>query len=262
MSAAARNGKRPRRPLPLIEARSVTRILPGIVPTTLVHDIDLAIGDNEFVAITGPSGSGKSSLLYLLGLLDLPTSGEVLIRGRATAHMDEEERALTRLSLLGFVFQFHFLLPEFTVLDNVMLPMRALGRAVARRHARRARAICSASLGLADHMDKRPDQLSGGQRQRVAVARALANDPPVILADEPTGSLDSKASEQVFEMLRDLVDTHGKTVVAVTHDLGLAERMDRHIELLDGRIVGGRAASRMIPKSGNRFSERSCAETR
>jgi len=222
---------------PLIEARKVTRILPGIVPTTLVQDIDLTVGDNEFVAITGPSGSGKSSLLYLLGLLDLPTTGEVLIRGRATAHMDEEERAFTRLSMLGFVFQFHFLLPEFTVLDNVMLPMRALGRHSTDKMRTRASDLLGL-LGLGDHMTKRPDQLSGGQRQRVAVARALANEPPVILADEPTGSLDSRASEQVFEVLRDLVEKHGKTVVAVTHDLGLAERMDRHIELLDGRIVG------------------------
>ncbi|HMA57316.1 MAG TPA: ABC transporter ATP-binding protein [Pseudolabrys sp.] len=223
--------------MPLIEARKVTRVLPGIVPTTLVQDIDLTVSDNEFVAITGPSGSGKSSLLYLLGLLDLPTTGEVLIRGRATAHMDEEERAFTRLSMLGFVFQFHFLLPEFTVLDNVMLPMRALGRYSADEMRSRASDLLG-SLGLGDHMNKRPDQLSGGQRQRVAVARALANEPPVILADEPTGSLDSRASEQVFEVLRDLVEKHGKTVVAVTHDLGLAERMDRHIELLDGRIVG------------------------
>ncbi|MGE5771058.1 MAG: ABC transporter ATP-binding protein [Hyphomicrobiales bacterium] len=223
--------------MPLIEARKVTRILPGIVSTTLVQDIDLTVSDNEFVAITGPSGSGKSSLLYLLGLLDLPTTGEVLIRGRATAHMDEEERAFTRLSMLGFVFQFHFLLPEFTVLDNVMLPMRALGRYSADEMRSRASDLLG-SLGLGDHMNKRPDQLSGGQRQRVAVARALANEPPVILADEPTGSLDSRASEQVFEVLRDLVEKHGKTVVAVTHDLGLAERMDRHIELLDGRIVG------------------------
>lgn len=221
---------------PLIEARKVTRILPGIVPTTLVHDVSLAIGGNEFVAITGPSGSGKSSLLYLLGLLDLPTSGEVLINGRATVSMDEEERAFTRLSLLGFVFQFHFLLPELTVIDNVMLPMRALARLS--RDAMRVRAgELLGSLGLGDHMHKRPDQLSGGQRQRVAVARALANEPPIILADEPTGSLDSKASEQVFLLLRDLVDKHGKTVVAVTHDLGLAERMDRHIALIDGQIV-------------------------
>ena len=223
--------------MPLIEARSVTRILPGIVPTTLVQDVDLTVDENEFVAITGPSGSGKSSLLYLLGLLDLPTTGEVLIRGRDTSHMDEEERAFTRLSLLGFVFQFHFLLPEFTVLDNVLLPMRALGRHSAGAMRARGRELLGL-LGLGDHMNKRPDQLSGGQRQRVAVARALANEPPIILADEPTGSLDSKASEQVFEVLRDIVAKHGKTVVAVTHDLGLAERMDRHIELLDGRIVG------------------------
>jgi lipoprotein-releasing system ATP-binding protein len=222
--------------MPLIEARNVTRILPGIVPTTLVQGIALSISDNEFVAITGPSGSGKSSLLYLLGLLDLPTTGEVLINGRATVHMDEEERAHTRLTQLGFVFQFHFLLPEFTILDNVMLPMRALGRLSDAAMRARARDLL-ASLGLADHVRKRPDQLSGGQRQRVAVARALANEPPVILADEPTGSLDSKASEQVFEVLRELVEKHGKTVVAVTHDLALAARMDRHVELLDGRIV-------------------------
>jgi len=225
---------------PLIEARKVTRILPGIVPATLVRDVDLAIGARDFVAITGPSGSGKSSLLYLLGLLDLPTEGEVLINGRATAHMDEEERALTRLTFLGFVFQFHFLLPEFTVRDNVMLPMRALGRLSPREMIERADALL-ASLGLGDHRLKRPDQLSGGQRQRVAVARALANEPPVILADEPTGSLDSKSSMQVFEVLHSLVEEHGKTVVAVTHDMGLAERMHRHVELLDGCILADQA---------------------
>ncbi|MDO8876863.1 MAG: ABC transporter ATP-binding protein [Pseudolabrys sp.] len=227
---------------PLIEARNVTRILPGIVPTTLVHDIDLAIRENEFVAITGPSGSGKSSLLYLLGLLDLPTTGEVLIRGEETARMPEENRAHARLTMLGFVFQFHFLLPEFTVRENVMLPMRALGR-LSKVEMRARGGDLLGSLGLGDHMDKRPDQLSGGQRQRVAVARALANEPPVILADEPTGSLDSKASEQVFEVLRDLVRTHGKTVVAVTHDLELAARMDRQIELIDGAIVADKAVS-------------------
>ncbi len=225
----------------LIEARNVTRILPGIVPTTLVHDVNLRVAENEFLAITGASGSGKSSLLYLLGLLDLPTTGEVLIHGRATAHMDEAERASTRLSMLGFVFQFHFLLPEFTILDNVMLPMRALGRLSAAAMRERARDLL-ASLGLADHVHKRPDQLSGGQRQRVAVARALANEPPIILADEPTGSLDSHASEQVFEVLQELVDKQGKTVVAVTHDLGLAGRMHRRIELMDGAIVGDKAA--------------------
>jgi lipoprotein-releasing system ATP-binding protein len=219
----------------LIQARDVTRILPGVVPTTLVRGVDLTVKEKEFVAITGPSGSGKSSLLYLLGLLDLPTSGEVLIRGKATAHMDEDERALTRLSMLGFVFQFHFLLPEFSILDNVALPMRALGALPAAAIHDRACDLL-VSLGLADHVDKRPDQLSGGQRQRVAVARALANDPAVILADEPTGSLDSKSSEQVFELLRQIVD-RGRTVVAVTHDLDLAARMDRRVHLIDGAVA-------------------------
>jgi lipoprotein-releasing system ATP-binding protein len=221
---------------PLIAAIGVTRILSGVVPTMLVHDIDLAIGAKECIAITGPSGSGKSSLLYLLGLLDLPTAGEVRIRGRATAHMDEAERAHTRLSTLGFVFQFHFLLPEFSALENVILPMKALGGLSAEMMRERAMSLL-ASLGLAEHAMKRPDQMSGGQRQRAAVARALANDPPVILADEPTGSLDSVSSEQVFQILRDLVDQRGKTVIAVTHDLDIARRMDRRILLQDGGIV-------------------------
>jgi lipoprotein-releasing system ATP-binding protein len=226
--------------VPLIEARKVTRILEGVVPTTLVSEVDLAVGQKEFVAITGPSGSGKSSLLYLLGLLDLPTSGEVLIHGRATAAMDEGERAFTRLSMLGFVFQFHFLLPEMTILENVTLPMRALGRLSLPQMRERGSHLLGL-LGLTDHIHKRPDQLSGGQRQRVAVARALANEPPVILADEPTGSLDSASSEQVFQILRQLVDREGKTVVAVTHDLSLANRMDRKVELIDGSVVAVRA---------------------
>jgi lipoprotein-releasing system ATP-binding protein len=155
--------------------------------------------------------------------------------------MNDDELASTRLSMLGFVFQFHFLLPEFTILDNVALPMRALAALSRNAMRERARDLLS-SLGLVDHMDKRPDQLSGGQRQRVAVARALANDPTVILADEPTGSLDTKSSEQVFEVLREIVD-RGKTVVAVTHDLGLAERMDRRISLIDGEIATDQAAA-------------------
>jgi lipoprotein-releasing system ATP-binding protein len=230
-------------PKPLIETRNVTRILSGIVPTTLVHDINLRINTNEFVAITGPSGSGKSSLLYLLGLLDMPTSGEVLIQGKATARMSEEERSFIRLSTLGFVFQFHFLLPEFTILENVTLPMRALGALSTDAMRERARELLS-TLGLGDHIDKRPDQLSGGQRQRVAVARALANEPLAILADEPTGSLDTTSSEQVFQMLRHIVDDHGKTVIAVTHHLGLADRMDRRIQLVDGAITADDAAVR------------------
>ena len=231
---------------PLIEARVVTKILPGIVPVTLVRDISLTIGPREFVAITGPSGSGKSSLLYLLGLLDLPTSGDVLIDGRSTSAMVEEDRAEVRLSRLGFVFQFHFLLPEFSITENVALPMRALGRLSSRAIIARAEELL-ASLGLGDHTRKSPDQLSGGQRQRVAVARALANDPPVILADEPTGSLDSASTSQVFDILRGLVTEHGKTVVAVTHDLNLAAQMQRQIRIIDGRLTKDSAISRATP---------------
>ena len=172
----------------------------------------------------------------------LQRTGSFKVRS-ATARihaMSEEERALTRLSQLGFVFQFHFLLPEFSIRDNVLLPMQALGRLDEDAQRRRAEDLLSA-LGLGDHLAKRPDQLSGGQRQRVAVARALANDPPVILADEPTGSLDSRSSEQVFQILSDLVEHRGKTVVAVTHDLDLAGRMGRRIQLVDGRIVADTA---------------------
>jgi lipoprotein-releasing system ATP-binding protein len=220
---------------PLIEARNVTRVLSGVVPVTLVRHVSLAIMPQEFIAITGPSGSGKSSLLYLLGLLDLPTEGDVLIDGRSTTAMTETERARVRLARLGFVFQFHFLLPEFSITENVALPMRALGRLSPRAIVARAEQLLD-SLGLGDHRHKTPDQLSGGQRQRVAVARALANDPPVILADEPTGSLDSASTSQVFGILRDLVALDGKTVVAVTHDLDLAARMHRRIHIVDGQI--------------------------
>ncbi len=220
----------------LIEAREVTKVLSGIVPVTLVQGINLTIMPREFIAITGPSGSGKSSLLYLLGLLDLPTTGDILIDGRSTTVMTEDERAEVRLSRIGFVFQFHFLLPEFSITENVALPMRALGKLTSRAATLRAEELL-ASFGLGDHRHKTPDQLSGGQRQRVAVARALANDPPVILADEPTGSLDTLATSQVFGILRDLVVLRGKTVVAVTHDLNLAAQMHRRIHVVDGRLA-------------------------
>jgi lipoprotein-releasing system ATP-binding protein len=220
----------------LIEAVHLTRILPAIVPVTLVRDVSLTVGEREFIAITGPSGSGKSSLLYLLGLLDRPTSGTLSIAGQDTSRLDDDALARLRLESLGFVFQFHFLLPEFIVLKNVELPMRKAGRLSDSEMRERATGLLE-DLGLAGHLDKRPDQLSGGQRQRVAVARALANDPHVVLADEPTGSLDSKSSEQVFVILQDLVHKRGKTVIAVTHDMDIAARVDRRIHLVDGKVV-------------------------
>ena len=225
----------------LIEARNVARIIEGEVPTTLIADVDLSVRAGEFIAITGPSGSGKSSLLYLLGLLDLPTRGEVLVHDRATSRLNEDERADLRLGTLGFVFQFHFLLPEFTALENVLLPMRALRRLSDAKMRERGLALLD-SLGLADHAMKRPEQMSGGQRQRVAIARALANDASVILADEPTGNLDTKSSDQVLSILRKLagepnLDGRGRAVMIVTHDLGLAARTDRRVHIVDGRIA-------------------------
>ena len=220
---------------PLLEAKELTRILPATVPVTLVEDINFSVGEAEFVAITGPSGSGKSSLLYLLGLLDRPTAGEVHIGGERTHELSKAELAELRLAKLGFVFQFHFLLPEFTALENVLIPMQKLNTLSNRAQKEHASGLLS-DLGLGDFLHRRPDQLSGGQRQRVAVARALANTPGLILADEPTGSLDSASTEQVFETLQSIVEDQKTTVVAVTHDIDIAGRTQRRIHLVDGKI--------------------------
>jgi lipoprotein-releasing system ATP-binding protein len=221
---------------PLLQARRVSRTLPGPMPVTLVRDIDLAVEAGEFVAITGPSGSGKSSLLYLLGLLDVPTSGAILLDGEETADLDADTLAELRLTKLGFVFQFHFLLPEFTALGNVTLPMRKRGGAALSDMEARAAEILQ-SLGLEALVDKRPDQLSGGERQRVAIARALANDPQIILADEPTGNLDSKNGALVFDIFARLVAEEGRTVITVTHDRELAARAHRQLRIVDGRLA-------------------------
>ncbi|KAF0223822.1 MAG: lipoprotein-releasing system ATP-binding [Rhodospirillaceae bacterium] len=221
---------------PVLEARALTRELPGLVPVTLVRDINMVVEPGEFVAITGPSGSGKSSLLYLLGLLDTPTGGEVLVDGNATAGLSENQLADLRLARFGFVFQFHFLLPEFSARANVEIPMRRLRALGAKEIRARAEWLLDA-LGLADHADKLPEQMSGGQRQRVAIARALANDPGVILADEPTGNLDSKSAEVVFTMFRHLAREQNRAVVVVTHDTDLAATADRRIHLVDGSLA-------------------------
>ena len=220
---------------PLVEARGVSRILQEAVPVTLVKNIDLTVGQGEFVSVTGPSGSGKSSLLYLLGLLDVPTTGQVFIDGLETSGLSADRLAAIRLRKIGFVFQFHFLLPEFTVLQNVMLPMQKLGKLSDAGMKERGHALLE-ELEIADQAKKRPDQLSGGQRQRVAIARALANDPALILADEPTGNLDSKNSEIVQEIFEKLVREEGRTVIAVTHEPGFAEATERNINLVDGEI--------------------------
>ena len=218
----------------LLEAQHITRRLPEGV--TLVADASLKVERGEFIAITGPSGSGKSSLLYLLGLLDRPTQGRVLLEGRDTASLSAAELANLRLARLGFVFQFHFLLPEFSALDNVLIPIRRLGRL--KDAAARAQAMkLLEALGMAEAAAKLPEQLSGGMRQRAAIARALANDPAIILADEPTGNLDTRNAAAVFDIFQRLAAEEGRAILVVTHDAELAKRANRRIHLVDGRIV-------------------------
>jgi lipoprotein-releasing system ATP-binding protein len=219
----------------VLRAENIVRKLEGEVPVTLVDGVSLEIERGQFIAIMGPSGSGKSSLLYLLGLLDVPTQGRVWLDGEDTSAYDEDNLADRRLRKLGFVFQFHFLLAEFSVLDNVTMPMRRLGDLDEKAANGRGMELLE-RLGVADQAGKRPHQLSGGQRQRVAIARALANDPLVILADEPTGNLDSASSANVQQILRNLAHESGKTVVAVTHDGNFASAADQRIGLVDGKI--------------------------
>jgi lipoprotein-releasing system ATP-binding protein len=219
-----------------LACEGVTRRLAGPVPVALVRDAGLRVRRGEFVAITGPSGSGKSSLLYLLGLLDRPSAGRIWLDGQETTGLDDDALAALRLTSVGFVFQFHFLLPEFTALENVLLPMRRLGRLDPDAIAARGRALL-AQLGLGAEADKLPAQLSGGQSQRVAIARALANDPAVILADEPTGNLDSAASANVRAILQDLAHRLDRAVVVVTHDRDFAAAADRVVMVVDGRVT-------------------------
>jgi lipoprotein-releasing system ATP-binding protein len=219
----------------LLRAEALTRVLAVEPPVTLVRDVSFSVASGEFVAVIGPSGCGKSSLLYLLGLLDRPTAGRLLLDGADTADLDGDARAALRLARFGFVFQFHFLLPEFSALENVMLPMRRLGKLSHREIVAQGRLLLE-SMGLDGQIDKTPDKMSGGQRQRVAVARALANDPALILGDEPTGNLDSENSRRVIEIFRDLATEQHRTVICVTHDPDVAAAADRRIHMIDGRI--------------------------
>jgi lipoprotein-releasing system ATP-binding protein len=219
----------------LVRAEGLSRDLAVEPPVTLVKDVGFAVARGEFVAVIGPSGCGKSSLLYLLGLLDRPTRGRLWFDGTDTTDMDGDQRAALRLASFGFVFQFHFLLPEFSALENVTLPMRRLGRLSGREAASRGAALLAA-MGLDGQASKTPDKMSGGQRQRVAIARALANDPALILGDEPTGNLDSENSRRVIEIFKELSAREARTVICVTHDPDVAAAADRRIHMLDGCI--------------------------
>jgi len=199
------------------------------------RDVSLALSPGEIVALVGPSGAGKSSLLHIAGLLEAPSSGEVYIEGEAATRLPEKRRTEMRRKSLGFVYQFHHLLPEFTAEENVAMPRRIAGadRETAAAEARRLLTL----VGLAERMDHRPAQLSGGEQQRVAMARALANNPRVLLADEPTGNLDPRTADGVFEMLINLVRSEGLAALIATHNYELSKKMDRTLVLDKGVLV-------------------------
>jgi lipoprotein-releasing system ATP-binding protein len=222
----------------LIELDQVRKTYNAGMPSEaeVLHGMQLLVDKGEFIALIGPSGSGKSTLLNIIGLLERMTSGSYRLQGEEVQALDDAGLTLRRRTLLGFVFQFHHLLPAFTALENVTMPaLMAEGR-VTPKARDKARELLAA-VGLAKAMDKRPGQLSGGMQQRVAIARALVMEPPLVLADEPTGNLDTASSDEVFVQLRRMHAERGISFVVVTHDPRLAARCDRLVELIDGQIA-------------------------
>ena len=219
----------------LIDLRDVVKIYEtGAGGVTVLKDITLQVQPGEFVSVVGPSGSGKSTLLNMVTGIDRPTSGEVLVGGEAVHTLSENHLARWRGRNAGVIFQFFQLLPTLTVLENVMLPMDFCR--MYRRRERKKRALhLLERVGIAQHAHKLPSALSGGEQQRAAIARALANDPPLVVADEPTGNLDTTTANEVFALFEDLVE-QGKTLIVVTHDRSLSDRTERVLHLLDGRL--------------------------
>jgi putative ABC transport system ATP-binding protein len=220
---------------PIIDARNLTKIYNGGVQVTALHGASLQVEPGTFVAIMGPSGSGKSTLLNILGALETPTEGELYLEGVNVGQLGDDERTLIRRRRIGFVFQQFNLLPIYSAAENVALPLRLEGVAPAEAAHRAAELL--EIVDLADRADHLPSQMSGGEQQRVAIARALVARPAILLADEPTGNLDSTNGDRVITMLRELVDDRGQTVVLVTHDASIASRADRVIYVRDGQIV-------------------------
>ncbi len=221
---------------PVLRIRGLRRdYVTGMGSLTVLRGADLDVLPGQIVGLVGPSGSGKSSLLHAAGLLERPTEGTIEIDGRDCGNLNDAARTRIRLSTIGFVYQFHHLLPELSALDNVALP-NLIGGLPRKEGRAKAKALLT-SLGLAERLSHQPAQLSGGEQQRVAVARALANAPRLLLADEPTGNLDPETSVQVFQALQDLVRATGVAALIATHNLDLAQHMDRVVRLRDGQLV-------------------------
>jgi lipoprotein-releasing system ATP-binding protein len=220
---------------PIIELKDLTKIYKNGVEFHALDKVNLRIERGEFVAVVGPSGSGKSTLMHLIGLLDTPSSGTLLIDRNDVTKMSDKERSRMRNRMLGFVFQYHHLLPDFTALENVIMPLLIAGKN--RRESMEIAEKLLKEVGLEDRMDHRPNELSGGQNQRVAVARALSCSPAIVLGDEPTGNLDTKAGDMVYELLRRLNKEYNQTFIVVTHNEDLASKADRIIRLVDGKIT-------------------------
>lgn len=219
-----------------LEAKNINKYFRQPVLFHVLKDLSFGIEKGEFVSIMGKSGCGKSTLLYILSTMDTDYDGDLLLNGKLLTNKDSNELALLRNEHIGFVFQFHYLLPEFTVLENVMLPARKLGR----KPLEQIREDALNKLDLLDireQADKKAYRISGGQKQRVAIARALINDPTIIMGDEPTGNLDSKNAENVFNIFRQLSIEQHLSLLVVTHDMDFAEKTDRIIEMGDGRIL-------------------------
>ncbi len=221
---------------PLLSLAGVTKSYGEIVVTEVLHGIDLELRRGEFAALIGPSGSGKSTLLNLIGLLDRPTRGILRIAGRDTAGLDEADLSLLRAETLGFVFQFHHLIGSLTALENLLMPLCVRSGRLRPADRDRASRILE-DVGLGARADARPGELSGGQQQRVAIARALVHEPALVLADEPTGNLDTATADEIFALLRRFNRERSVTFLIVTHDPRLAARCDRIITMVDGRIA-------------------------
>lgn len=219
----------------IISLEKVSKFYGTVVPQQVLFDVDLGIEPNSFNSIIGQSGSGKSTLLNIIGTLDTPTSGKITINGIDTNTLSKNKLAKLRNQDIGFIFQFHFLLPEFTVYENILMPYKISHNKVPDEIIARAEELME-KVSISKIRDNKATAISGGQAQRTAIARALINNPKIILADEPTGNLDSASTESVYKLLRNLNDTYGTTFLVITHNPNVAEKTDRIIEIKDGRV--------------------------